>query len=339
MRSVFVKILSLFLLLCLVVGCSAQNFAPAPTAPSAPQMSTDYNSSSVSPSAPPELSRSDYGEKDMAGGVWDESAAEPTSQPSGGSSLPNETAKRIIIGDVAMQTTEFDATTASISAVVAKYGGYFESSSLHDNNYFYEGVKRRGAYYTARIPAERYSDFKNEVLTVAHIVNQSENSQDVSEQFFDLEARLKTLRIQQDRYMSLLEKADTMEDIITLERALSEVQYEIEHYTGTLKKLSAQVDYATLHIAVEEVSRLDDARNMPVGLGERLLDALRWSTSSTIEFLEDLLINLVSLIPLLVLFIPIILIFLLLLHRARKKRKKSALAKMADNPPEEKQGL
>lgn len=236
-------------------------------------------------------------------------------------SLPQVERKRIISADIQMQTVAFDEAVGAIAATVAKHSGYFENSSLYNNGYFSEGVKSRGAYYSIRVPAKQYLAFKQEVLDCAHAVNISESEQDVSEQFFDLEARLKTLRIQQDRYYALLEKADAMEDIITLERALSDVQYQIEQYTTNLQKLSGLVDYATIRIQLDEVYKVDNTETMPTTLGGRLLYSLLNATKETINMLEDLLVGMVSLIPILIILTPIGLVVFFVIRRGKRKKQ------------------
>lgn len=297
-------------------GDMAASVATAPAAPAAP-----------APSMSPEAKAS--------GGAWasTDSRAVPPIQPVA-SSLPQADRKRIINADIQMQTIAFDEAVTAISTIVTKYNGYFENSSLYDNGYFTQSVKSRGASYSIRIPATQYAAFKQEILTSAHAVNVSESEQDVSEQFFDLESRLKTLRMQQDRYYSLLEKADVMEDIVTLEKALADVQYQIEQYTTNLQKLSGLVDYATIRINLNEVYKVDNAQEMPTNLGARLWYSLKNATKETINLLEDSLVGLVSLIPLLIILVPVVLVIFVVIRKDKKRKQLKAAQKQEQNQKE-----
>lgn len=319
----------LFVIFCLfITGCASARQNGSFASPSAP-------TAAPAPAAPA-MAAPEGAVSGASGGGWAADAASskiapvPPPMPTPASSIPEAERKRIITADIQMQTVAFDEATGAVSATVSRYNGYFENSSLYDNGYFTEGVKKRGASYTIRIPADQYEAFKKDVLTVAHAVNVSESDRDVSGEFFDLEARLKTLRIQQDRYHALLEKAEEMEDIVTLEKALADVQYQIEQYTTNLQKLSALVDYATIHINLDEVYKVDSAEDMPANLGGRIINSLIGATKATVNFLEDLLVALVALIPLLVILIPIVLILYFIYRRREKKKAQKAMQKMPE---------
>jgi flagellar basal body-associated protein FliL len=312
----------------LFTSCSAGKSA-------SPTMSADRAASpAVAPSAPAApMPAPSTPEGKASGGGWAGDAGTVIREVTG-TSLPQADRKRIITADIQMQSVTFDEAVSAIAATVAKYSGYFENSSLYDNGYFNQGVKKRGASYSIRVPADQYLAFKQDILQSAHAVNVSESDQDVSEQFYDLESRLKTLRMQQDRYYALLEKADVMEDIVTLEKALADVQYQIEQYTTNLQKLSGRIDYATIRINLEEVYKVDDAKNMPTTLGGRIINALVNATKETINLMEDLLVGLVSLIPLLIILIPVGLIVFFLFRRNKRKKREKADQTKSDSSKE-----
>ena len=62
------------------------------------------------------------------------------------------------------------------------------------------------------------------------------DTKDVTDSYFDIEARLASLEIQKERYLELLERAEDMESIVVLTNALTDVLYQIESHTGTLKR-------------------------------------------------------------------------------------------------------
>ena len=80
----------------------------------------------------------------------------------------------------------------------------------------------------------------------------SENagSEDVTEQFIDLEARLRSALREEQSLLSLLERADTVSNILTIERELARVRSEIERLQGQLNYLSRRVDLATISVAL-----------------------------------------------------------------------------------------
>ena len=78
------------------------------------------------------------------------------------------------------------------------------------------------------------------------------------------EARLKSLKLQEERLLTILSKAELLQDIIELERELSNVRYEIENYTGTLKKWDNLIEYSKVTIDVYEVHEIKEEEPIPI---------------------------------------------------------------------------
>lgn len=94
--------------------------------------------------------------------------------------------------------------------------------------------------------------------------------QNVTDEYYDIEARLKSLRTQEERLLALLEQSGSLEDIVQLEQALSDVTYEIEKLTGTLRNYDSLIEYMTVTIDLREVTRETEVTQAPVTLGERI---------------------------------------------------------------------
>ena len=183
---------------------------------------------------------------------------------------------------VELQTTEFDAAIHALYALVDAQGGYFENSSVYGGGYYNSNARRSGEY-VVRIPAEQYQAFRASVGELGYVSFSNESTEDIGEQYYDTEARLKTLRTKQDRLLVLLEKAETMEDIITLESALGEVEYEIERYSSTLNRYDGLVNFATFHINVQEVIRVEEKP----GAADTLVDRMSGAFLDGLEDLKD----------------------------------------------------
>lgn len=198
-------------------------------------------------------------------------------------------AKLIRRCNLELQSTEFDAAVQSLYAVVGELGGYFESSSQRGGSYYNANAQRRGEY-VVRIPAERYDEFRNGMGELGYVTYCNESTEDVGEQYYDTEARLKTLRTKQDRLLMLLEKAETMEDIITLESALSEVEYEIEQYSSTLNRYDGLISYATFNISLQEVLRVDEQAGEADTLWTRMGKGFSSGANNLVDGVQDLLV-------------------------------------------------
>ena len=148
----------------------------------------------------------------------------------GGSNIPAD-AKMIYTADLELETKEFDDAAQAIADIVKEMGGYFESRSVNQGGYY------RSLDCTIRVPAANFSALLERAGEAAHVTNRHEYSDNVSEAYYDQEARLTTQRTKLERLQELLSKAENMEDIITLESAISETELQIEYLTGSLRKL------------------------------------------------------------------------------------------------------
>lgn len=218
-----------------------------------------------------------------------QSAAVAEGEDGGGSVYQNREAKLIRRAELSIQTTQFDQAADALSALVEQCGGYFERSSVYAGSYRDANARRSGEY-VVRIPAEKYADFLSAAGNLGYVTQLTESSEDIGEQYYDTESRLRTQRTKLERLLELLEKAQTMEDIISLENALSEVEYQIEQYTSTLNRYDALVSFSTFNIYLDEVSKVTEEVGETASLGSRMAAGFRSSLEGLVNGSQQLLI-------------------------------------------------
>ena len=162
-----------------------------------------------------------------------------------------QNAKIIYTADMELETKEFEAATQAVADAVASAGGYFESRSVS------QGGRYRSMSCTVRVPVENFRAFLEQAGEAAHVTSCSDYSDDVSEVYYDSEARLTTQRTKLERLQELLSKAEAMEDIITIESAISETELQIEYLTGSLRKYDSQINYSTVNLQLYEQISVD----------------------------------------------------------------------------------
>jgi len=153
------------------------------------------------------------------------------------------TRKLIKNGSIEFEVKDVDATKQILTDMTAKVGGYISSDSKNDY-----GTGPRFEQ-VVRIPADTLDFFMKEVEKLAvRIDNQNVSTNDVTEEFIDVETRLRTKKELEERYLDLLKQAKTLKDIVEIEGQLNNVQSEIESMEGRLKYLTNQVDLSTLRL-------------------------------------------------------------------------------------------
>lgn len=241
---------------------------------------------------------------------------EPSPEESGGG-LPAGV-KIIYTADVDLETKEFDQASQALDEAVKELGGWFESRSL------YQGGSYRRLSCTIRVPAEQFEPLLERAGEVAHMVSRDAYSEDVSEAYYDSEARLTTQRTKLERLQDLLAQAAGMEDIIALESAISETELQIEQLTGSLRKYDSLVGYSTIHLYLWEVYRLSTDEEVPVTFGQRLGAAFSTGFQRGVEGLEDFVIAVARNWLSLLVFAAVAAIVVLVLIRWRRARRRKA---------------
>ena len=255
----------------------------------------------------------------------EDSAAENPGSSLDSTAFSGTDAKIIYTANMNMETTEFDATVASIKQLVAETDGYFESSSVNNRSSYRYGT------YTVRIPSERYRDFCDQVSAVCHVTYFYENADDISETYYDTKARLETQQTKLKRLQELLAQAETMADIITIEDAISETELMIEELNGTLRHYDLLVGYSTIDISLEEVYQLSNVEEPAIGFGAKLVSALKTGGNSFVGGLQALLLMLAYCLPTLLVIAAIVVVIVVICTRHKRKKKRRT-----DDPLEKK---
>ncbi len=217
--------------------------------------------------------------------------------------LPDETMRQYILTyNYILETLNFDETQKKIDALVKKHKGYYEET--YESGYdSYNGYQqRRYSTYTLRIPKKEVTDFTDELSGVGgNIIEKTSYKEDVTHQYYDIEARLGTYRIQEERLLAILETADELEYIIELEKALADVRYNIERHTTTFQQLENKIDYTTVYLELIEVKKQTVLHEEPTTFVSKMTDGFMKNLRFLGRFLEASVLFVITKSPVLVL--------------------------------------
>ncbi|MEN1759009.1 DUF4349 domain-containing protein [Anoxynatronum sibiricum] len=250
-------------------------------------------------------------------------AAEAPAEASGGGvdlSTVNQSQHKIIYsGEVSMETLDFDDAVAEIQAYVSRLGGYAESSYVEGRRIGQTtNTSRRNASFTFRIPQQRFDGFTEGLKEFGNVLSASSHGENITEQYFDTEARLTSLLIQEERMLGLLERAENMEDILRIESELTHLRYQIESFTGSLQKWDNLVQFATMRVNLREVSEMTpdpDSRHW----GTEISEAFKESVVAVIRTLQNLVVVLIMFIPVAIVLLPLFFLARFVYRLIRKK--------------------
>lgn len=198
------------------------------------------------------------GEGDARGGEADETKSRELS--------PTSVERKLIkTGQISFQTKNMAETRNNIKSALTSLKGYVSKENAYDYR------ENPSEELVVRIPAENFDKLIDIISKGAEELDVKRiDIEDVTEQFIDVEARLKTKKDLETKYRELLAKASAMEDVLKIEKELNIIREEIESTEGRLKYLSNQVSFCTLSISY--YSHKPVGFNFGGKLGEALKD-------------------------------------------------------------------
>jgi len=231
--------------------------------------------------------------------------------------------KIIYSGEVMMETLTFEESVEQIQHYVNDIGGFAESSFVEGRRIMETSrPPRRTAVFTFRIPQQRFHTFSENLKEFGNVLSSSTHGENITERYFDTEARLESLVIQQERMLSLLERAENIEDILRIESELTNLRYQIENLTGTLQKWDNLVQFSTIRVEVREVDQETPDPETATWFDE-IGEAFKDSVLAVIKTLQNIVIFLIMAVPFALIFIPVFFILQKLYHLYRNRKNKN----------------
>lgn len=166
----------------------------------------------------------------------------------GGTTAAEADQKLIKTGSLDLRVASVPEAAAQLTTLAQGKGGFVQDSSVserEDGTHF--------GYVTVRVPAAQFEAMVGEAKALAtQVRNEALNGQDVTEQYTDLQARLKNARAQEASYLEILKRAIDIEDVLAVQRELGNIRGQIESMEGSLKYLENATSYSTLSVSLSE---------------------------------------------------------------------------------------
>ena len=244
--------------------------------------------------------------------VFDDDMASPAA------AFADAEVERMIIwnADISMTVEDAQETMDAIQAAARGLGGYTVSSESWLSN------DQLHARLTIRVPAERFEETMARLRDMAVEVNrESANSDDVTDQYVDLESRLRHLEAKEAQLLEFLDEAEDTEAALAVYDHLAQTQAEIEQVKGRMAYLEKLSAMATITAELRPEEAPVDILEEGWKPGRTLRSAAR-ALVNTLETLGNIFIWLVAyMLPILLLLaVPVVLV-VWLVRRWRRRRK------------------
>lgn len=195
--------------------------------------------------------------------------------------------------DMSVEVKDISKSMDKITDMVKSVGGYIVSSTTTTNEDSFTGN------IVVKVPADKLISSAKKIGDLGQIRRKGITSEDVTQEYYDSQARLKVMQKKEERLISFMDQAKKVDDLIALENELSNVRSEIEVLQGRINFLNNSTTYS--QIAIELIQGKAEKIVAPKGTGSKAWEGLVGSINNLGKFFNWLFITIVTLIPYLIL--------------------------------------
>ncbi len=234
---------------------------------------------------------------------------------------------RLVIqnADLSIVVADPQAKMTAIAEMAKQMGGFVVSSNLYQTYIQSGGTAPEGAI-TIRVPADKLDAALSQIKANAvEVRNENRSGQDVTDQYVDLQSRLKAKQAAEQKLLQIMEKAEKTEDVLNVFYQLSAVQSDIEVLKGQIKYYEQAAALSAISVTL-----IAEATIKPIEIGGwKPQGVARDAVQTLINFMQGFVNFLIWLVlfilPMLVLvLLPFFLIFLGIRAVVRKNRARKA---------------
>lgn len=227
-----------------------------------------------------------------------------TARPGPVRKVTREVTLIIIVSDV-------EAASARVEEIVQEVDGYVESAGIWQQNEHKQGQ------FALRVPVERLDVVLPLLEALGRVDRKNISGKDVTEEYYDAEARRTTLEKQEKRLLELLDRAGTVKEMLEIENELTRIRGEIESQQARLKVLDNLTNLATINLELSTSKTLSTGLTPGEPLGQRVKAGWLRGVNGLINTAGELVVLFVVILP----YAPFIAVAAYIFHRIRKKRQ------------------
>ena len=226
--------------------------------------------------------------------------------------------------DLNLETNSPEESMTKIAAVADSKGGFVVESQQNTSDV--KTATRDIVTMTVRVPAARFTETLEEIRkTASRVIVENVRGEDVTEEFIDIEARLKTERALEQQFLEIMKQAKTVQEALNVQRELATVRGGIEKIEGRKRFLENQSSHSTVKIRLQTPTAFSANST---GFSSQLGQAFGRGFDAALEFILGLVTFVVAILPfLLVVVLPLALVIRYFLKRQRRQKRASEIAR------------
>lgn len=290
MKKKWITVITMILIVCLMAGCGASK-------------ETSMMSPGASPRETSAAADNAYSEMEVA---------KEAGYSSNGAS--QDVRKVIVSMEYTIETEDIAMSVATLETIVESSGGYVESSTSDLRESY-------GAFanFIVRIPSDKVGSLGSSLERVGTVTQSSRSSDDVTDEYYDINARIEAKEAQYKRLLSMVEMAENLEELLILEQELAAVSGELDSMKGRIQRFDNLVSYSKVTIYIHEIAEEQEPEK--VKYGTQVSDAIKGSLNGIVNVLKTLGIVLIWLLPYIIIVAIVCLVVFLATRKKRAEKK------------------
>ncbi len=274
-----IALMVVFIAVVAVAGCMSAPSTWAGQASSLPKSASDYPGSNSA--------RVASGDSIFIGEEGIAPVPAQTSVPGARSGIDT---KIIRTGSITIEVKDVTGSVDALKNLVTAKGGYLSSSSVS------EGYnKRLSGTVVLRIPQAEFDNTLAGVKAIGIVKSVSTRGEDVTEEYFDIQAQKTSYQNQLAQYNEIMKKAVKVSDVIEIQQQVDRVQTELNRLEGRLKYLDSRIDMSTITVTLQEPE--------PVGgeTGHNFVSTINEGIAGFLGMIDFIIILFFTLLPIILL--------------------------------------
>lgn len=158
---------------------------------------------------------------------------------------------------ISFTTTDYEKSFQIIDAEVSAANGYIENANINGIKLVEYGDDGRTASIVIRVPAKNFESTLKNLRETDVVVLERRETENISSQYRDTQARLETIDIQIANLQQLLSQTKKLEDMLRLKEEISHLIYEKEGFQSNLQTWDDLVEYATIEVEILELNMIE----------------------------------------------------------------------------------
>ena len=238
---------------------------------------------------------------------------------------PTATERKIIRNaDLQLEANAPEETQQKITAIAENKGGFVIESTQSASDV--KVTTRDVVTMTVRVPGEKFGEALDEIRKSGNrVIVETVKGQDVTEEFVDIEARLKAKKALEEQFIEIMKRSNSVADALNVQRELANVRGEIEQIEGRKRFLENQTSLSTIKIRIQTPNAFSAGSS---GFFYQLGQAFSSGFDFALNFILVLITLFIGLLPFLIFIVlPIYLLLRYFLKRRRKLNLASEIAK------------